>query len=450
VSFSGRIVIIGAGPCGLGAAYRLRELGYANFAIYEAAAQAGGLASSVRDQLGFVWDYGCHVLYSRSDYFNSIMDRVLDDEWIVQPRDAQVWMKGGFVPYPLQYNLHRLPKDVRRECVLGLAHAATRAQPPSEANFRDWIVNAFGEGIAAHFMLPYNAKVWAHPLERMDLNWIAERVPRPELTRVLANLLDESDDRDWGPNAQFRYPREGGAGAIWRRVADHVGTQHLNFGRAATAIDPTSRRIRFADGHEEHYDSLISTIPINRLIDMARLDDLVPVADDLFSSNVHVAGIGIEGELPKALAERKWIYFPESSVPFYRATVLSNFAPSNCPPGHWSLLTESAQSVHRPIDAATHVDDVIAAFQREKIISPGSRIVSRFQHIAAPGYPTPTLERDRALAKLHPALEALGIYSRGRFGAWRYEIANQDHSFLQGAELVSRLVCGQSESILHS
>ena len=74
-----------------------------------------------------------------------------------------------------------------------------------------------------------------------------------------------------------------------------------------------------------------------------------------------------------------------------------------------------AQSAHRQIDVTNHVDDVIAAFQREKIIPPGSRIVSRFQHVAAPGYPTPTLERDRALAVLHPALETLGIYSRGGF-----------------------------------
>jgi protoporphyrinogen oxidase len=195
---------------------------------------------------------------------------------------------------------------------------------------------------------------------------------------------------------------------------------------------------------------LISTMPINRLVDLSRLHDLAPVAETLLSSDVHVVGLGIEGELPCALTDRKWVYFPESSVPFYRATILSNFAPSNCPPGHWSLLTESAQSAHRPIDLANHVEDVIAAFHREKIIPPGSRIVSRFQHVAAPGYPTPTLERDHALAALHAALETLGVYSRGRFGAWRYEIANQDHCFLQGAELAARLVCGHPELILQS
>jgi len=165
---------------------------------------------------------------------------------------------------------------------------------------------------------------------------------------------------------------------------------------------------------------------------------------------VHVVGIGIAGALPSRLDERKWIYFPDESVPFYRATVLSNFAPANAPAGHWSLLAEVAHSAHRPVDGARIVDEVVAAFLREGIIPAGSQIVSRFHHVAAPGYPTPTLTRDKALATLLPVLEALGIYSRGRFGAWRYEIANQDHSFLQGAELAGRLTFGDVESTLAS
>ncbi len=117
------------------------------------------------------------------------------------------------MPYPLQYNVHRLPDDIRRECVLGLAAAALRPPPAAPANFRDWIVDAFGDGIARHFMLPYNAKVWAHPLEEMDVAWVAERVPRPDLQRVLASLLDGRDDAAWGSNARFRYPKTGGIGA---------------------------------------------------------------------------------------------------------------------------------------------------------------------------------------------------------------------------------------------
>ena len=132
-----------------------------------------------------------------------------------------------------------------------------RPPPAAPANFREWIVNAFGDGIARHFMLPYNAKVWAHPLEEMDVAWVAERVPRPDLQRVLANLLDGRDDAAWGPNARFRYPKTGGIGAVWRRIAEHPrpraralrphGDPHRSGGAARDFFGRRRRAIRCAD-----------------------------------------------------------------------------------------------------------------------------------------------------------------------------------------------------------
>jgi len=75
----------------------------------------------------------------------------------------------------------------------------------------------------------------------------------------------------------------------------------------------------------------------------------------------------------------------------------------------------------------------------------GDKILSTWTHRAKYGYPTPGLDRDQALAQILPALEADKIYSRGRFGAWKYEVSNQDHSFMQGLEVVERLVRGKSE-----
>jgi hypothetical protein len=65
------------------------------------------------------------------------------------------------------------------------------------------------------------------------------------------------------------------------------------------------------------------------------------------------------------------------------------------------------------------------------------------------GYPAPALGRDEALSQILPALEARDVYSRGRFGAWKYEVSNQDHSFAQGVELVDRWLRGTSEVTLH-
>jgi len=75
----------------------------------------------------------------------------------------------------------------------------------------------------------------------------------------------------------------------------------------------------------------------------------------------------------------------------------------------------------------------------------GDEIVSTWTYRAKYGYPTPGLNRDKALGQILPALETDNIYSRGRFGAWKYEVSNQDHSFMQGLEVVERLLHGQPE-----
>jgi protoporphyrinogen oxidase len=443
----GRVAIIGAGPCGLGAAFRLRELGHRSFTVFERNDHVGGLAASVRDERGFTWDHGVHVLFSRSAFFNGVMDRVAPPtEWITQRRDAQVWILGRFVPYPLQYNVHRLPDPARRECLLGLARAL--AAPAGEAaTFREWIEAGFGDGLARHFMVPYNEKIWGVPLTEMAVNWIAERVPRPDLARVIANLLDERDDGDWGPNATFRYPRAGGTGAFWRRVADAVGTEHIVLSKAVVEIEHHRREFRLGDGESHAFDTLVSTMPINRLVEMAGLDALRPAARALKSTRVHVVGLGIKGDTPEAMIDRRWIYLPEPGIPAYRVSVPSNFAPSNAPPGHWSLLAEVSETAHGPVDPGRVVADVGAGLEAQGFIS-SQDIVSRWHRVVEPGYPIPTLGRDRALAELLPRLEDLGIHSRGRFGAWKYEISNQDHSFLQGAELADRLILGTQETTL--
>src|SRR3954453_6215965 len=76
-----RIVIIGAGPTGLGAGYRLRELGYTNFVILEARDKVGGLASSEKSANGFIYDIGGHVLFSHYEYFDRLFDKVIGDDY---------------------------------------------------------------------------------------------------------------------------------------------------------------------------------------------------------------------------------------------------------------------------------------------------------------------------------------------------------------------------------
>ena len=112
--FDTKIAIIGAGPTGLGAAWRLQERGHTNWTLFEAASEAGGLASSVVDAHGFTWDLGGHVLFSHYPYFDAMMVRALGDQWVEHIREAWVWMRERWIPYPFQNNIWRLPAEIGR------------------------------------------------------------------------------------------------------------------------------------------------------------------------------------------------------------------------------------------------------------------------------------------------------------------------------------------------
>src|SRR5579864_5985281 len=164
------ILIAGAGPTGLGAAWRLDALNYPDWLVCEASDEAGGLAGSVVDSDGFTWDLGGHVQFSHYQYFDDLMDDLLgDDGWLYHQRESWVWSRDRFVPYPFQLNLHRLPDGDQRACLRGLLSVASRSHggsaPPS--NFAEWIRSSFGDGIGDVFLRPYNWKVWAYPLESL-------------------------------------------------------------------------------------------------------------------------------------------------------------------------------------------------------------------------------------------------------------------------------------------
>ena len=163
------IAIIGAGPTGIGAALRLLELGATDFVLIDAAPVPGGLASSCVDDHGFTWDLGGHVQFSHYRKFDEYMDLAFPPEgWLWHERESWIWLQNRFIPYPFQNNLHRLDPADRWRAIQGLMAATQRDRIPE--NFEQWILATFGNGIADLFMLPYNRKVWAHPLRHA---WIS-------------------------------------------------------------------------------------------------------------------------------------------------------------------------------------------------------------------------------------------------------------------------------------
>ena len=445
------IVIIGAGPTGIGAALRLLELGHKDFVLIDAADVPGGLASSHRDAHGFTWDLGGHVQFSHYQKFDEYMDLACPPEgWLWHDRESWIWLGDRFIPYPFQNNLHRLDPVNQWRAVEGIlaAHRNPQRQPPD--NFRDWILATFGTGVADLFLFPYNLKVWAYPLEQMDFRWAGERVATPSLEDVLRAICLQQDQVSWGPNRRFRFPLRGGTGAIWRSLGQRIPNAHLRMSSRVASIDATRRIVTLSGREELRYRQLINTAPLNWLCRTIGDPGLAATAG-LKSSAVHVIGIGLRGQPPESIQKMCWMYFPGAESSFYRVTVFSNYSPYNVPsPGStWSLMAEVAETEHFPRNREKLVDDVVTQMMSVGLIHHEKAILSRWSTVLTPGYPTPSLERDAILCQVLPPLEAYEIYSRGRFGAWKYEVSNQDHSFMQGVEVADRIVLGRSEPTLH-
>ena len=441
-----RILIIGAGPTGLGAAYRLRQLGHDNFLLVEAGPNPGGLASSFVDDNGFTWDIGGHVQFSHYDYFDKAMlDALGADGWLHHERESWVWIADRFVPYPFQNNIRYLPKELAAKALRGLATRPPVTQDPGR-DFGTWIDQMMGAGLKEIFMAPYNYKVWAYPVDMMGSGWLGERVATVDLARVSENIVLERDDLSWGPNNTFQFPKAGGTGAIWSAIADRVGAANIRCNTRISSIDWQRKVATTADGEHHEYDLILSTMPLDILSDLLvpSLPDVSQAAHMLLYSSSHIIGIGLTGEMPEKLAKKCWMYFPEDNCPFYRVTVFSHYSPNNVPePGsgkYWSLMTETSESSHKPVRRETLVEDTIQGLLNTGLIHDRSQVASTWSYVAEHGYPTPSLHRDVHLKRVDAGLRPTGVASRGRFGAWKYEVSNQDHSFMQGVEWVNSAV----------
>ncbi len=445
------IVIIGAGPTGLGAAYELQRLGFEDWVLYEREEDVGGLAKSYFDEKRFTWDIGVHVTHSHYDFFTKLLDGLLGPSgWIRHERRSWVRVLNTWVPYPFQYNLHRLPPERRSDCMRGLLRAARDGSDRAFANFDDFIVRTFGKGIADVFMRPYNRKIWACEPAEMDAGWIADRVPVPDAARVARNVELRKDDTGWGPNSTFRFPARGGTGAIWKTIAAELPAEKLHFESDVVRLNAGARTLMLADGTDVRYGTLISTMPLDQLARISERAKWINLAADLVHTSVHVIGVALDGKAPAEIETKCWIYCPEDNCPFYRVTHFSLYSPDNVDDieRHWSLICEVAESDEMPVDETRVVEESIRGLVASGMIDSAERVhhtwLRRFEY----GYPTPTVGRDKILNALLPELAAAGILSRGRFGAWKYEVGNMDHSFMQGVEAADHIVQGKEEVTL--
>ena len=439
-------LIIGAGVCGLGASTRVNQISDKTWLMVEKDSGPGGLSRTLEED-GFRVDYGGHVGHNHLKIVDDIMQAAVGpydgENWSNLKRVSHVIMEDGGevrkVPYPFQKNLKYLSDASMKECLRGLINRDQRVSPE---NFKDWILSNFGEGIADKFMNAYNFKVWAHPLEMMAHDWVSDRVAKIDAYEAVKNVLEDEENSQWGPNNFFNYPVKG-TGEIYKNMAKMLPSKNQLYNTSVDKIDKENKVATLSNGTQVKYNFLVSTMPLDILMPMV---DMVPDMNKLRHSSTNVILFGFEGKCPNS--DSCWIYFPGSDVPFYRATVFSNYSPENTPDPdkYYSLMLEVSESDFKPVNQETLLEDCLEACKKMGMVSEGSNLVKTIRERAQYGYPTPALGTRKYVRDTRRELKKSGIYSIGRFGAYMYSISNMDGAMTQGIQSVDNALYGATES----
>ncbi len=427
------MLILGAGLAGLSAALRLGG----GYRLVEKADRPGGLTRG-HLRAGFRFDQTGHWLHLRDPSMRALAEELLPAGWLEVRRRAAIFSCGVFTRYPYQVHTHGLPPEVVAENVLGFIEArhgergrALREREPR--NFAEHVLRDLGEGFARHFMFPYNRKVWTVAPEALSTEWMGRFVPRPTVEQVVRGALG-LETQDLGYNTTFFYPREGGIEALARALAARL-SRPAECGLEATSIDAGRRTALLSSGETVRFRAAVSTIPLPELVRLVA--DAPPgvreAAGRLRAATVTYVNVAARGEEP---APWHWVYLPEPGLRPYRVGAPSAAVPSLAPPGCRSFQVEmAAPGPIPPVEAEAAALEALRALRF--LGSPGEVLFAE-THAIPHAYAIHDRDYGEARRLVRGWLEARGLFTGGRAGAWEY--SSMEDALLSGRDAAARLV----------
>ena len=414
------ITILGAGLAGLSAAYHLGD----DYRVLEREAAPGGLCRSV-EKAGYVFDIAPHILFTRDEYARGLFARLLAGNLLTHDRRAYIYMMGTYVKYPFEANLHPLPREVRDECIQGVVDRPTL----KPGNFMEWIRSSFGEGIARHYMVPYNEKVWKYPLDRMGTDWLRGRVPSPSVEEMRRGA-EGDQGLDYGPNAQFWYPRAGGIGALPRRLGEGL---EVSYNSNAVDVKPTKKGVKVnykKDGAPKTVESdhVVSSLPLPEIVKIMpdAPEDVVKAANRLVYNSIVCVDVGVRRP---GVTDKHWLYFPEPGFVFNRISFPMNFSPETTPAGRSSVLVEVTFRGRQP-DLEETKARVLEGLEEAELLVPGDEVEVCDASSHRYAYVIYDLDHAKNVSRVHKYLREMRVVPVGRCGEWEY--FNMDKSILAG------------------
>jgi UDP-galactopyranose mutase len=288
----------------------------------------------------------------------------------------------------------------------------------------EWIKATMGDGVARHYMVPYNEKIW------MSLDWVAGRVPAPSVEEMVKGA-ERKIEREYGPNAYFLYPRLGGIGSIPNALAKRV--EDISFNSNVTEIRPVGKRLEvlyMINGVTKRLEAekVLSSVPLPEILKIIKKapEEAVKASEKLVYNSLVCFNIGVDRE---TISDKHWLYFPEKEYIFNRISFPMNLSPETTPKGKSSIVVEVTYRGTKP-DPMETKQKVREGLIRAEILREDDKIEVFETYDFKYAYIVYDLQHRRNVNLIQTYLNSIRVSSIGRFGEWEY--LNMDMAILSG------------------
>jgi protoporphyrinogen oxidase len=449
------VVIIGAGPAGLTAAYELAKLSHHPIVV-EKDPQVGGL-SRTESYKGFHFDMGGHRFFTKVDQVKKMWHEILGTDFLRRPRLSRIYYNRKFFDYPLKPLNALIGLGVLESVLIALSYLRWRILPyRHEETFEQWVTNRFGRRLFRTFFKSYTEKVWGIPCSELKAEWAAQRIKDLSLKTVLLSMFVKPKTTIKTLIDQFEYPRRG-PGMMWNAVKEQIesrgGEVRVNTG--VVAIQRNGKGIESVlvgcNGHAETIRGthFISSMPVTEFI--KKLDPPAPpavanAADKLRYRDFLTVCVIVN---KPDLFPDNWIYVHDPEVSVGR---IQNFK-------NWSLdMVPDSSKTSLGLEYFCTEGDDLWNMANGELIDLGKRELERIGLASAAdvedgcvfrvpkAYPIYDSEYREYLTVVKDFVAGLPNYQTiGRNGLHRYN--NQDHAMLTGMLAVRNVILGEKNDL---
>lgn len=398
-----KYLIIGAGISGLTFANYVDD-----YLIVEKEDEVGGYCRTIKKK-DYVWDYAGHFFHFKTEEFkNKFLDVIPKEDIIVQDKCTKILYKNRLVDYPFQTNIHQLNKEEFIDCLYDLFN---KEEKDEYDNFLDMLYGKFGKSIVDKFLKPYNEKLYAIDLTKLDVDAMGRFFPYADKEAIIKNMKESKNN---SYNNNFLYPKNG-AGSFIKVLEDNLDKNRILLNTTVMLINEKERYVILSNGKRVEYEYLINTIPLNKFLELT--GDNNNLLNKLSYNKVLVFNLGFNKK--SKLVNEHWLYIPDKNCNYYRIGFYDNILNQDKLSMYVEIgYTKDSNITKNEIDKQLKL--TIENLRKQDIIDDDTKLEEYVFIIMDPAYVHINTETDKMVKKYFDTLRKNNIYSIGRYGAWTY------------------------------